>query len=306
MNPIPASATQRATASGPRSMRTPSASRTSALPHALVAARLPCFATRPPAAATTIADTVEILKLLERSPPVPTISIASALTVTRTTTSRSAAAHPAISSTVSPRMCSAASSAPSCAGVASPAMTDVIAACASSRVRVRPAATIPSASRASTEVLQHAHAVRGHDRLWMELDGLERQRPVAQTHHDAVVASRRDNELRRQRRRVDHQRVVARRQGRVRDAAEDPPPIVTHERGLAVPWLRGADHLRAERDRGALEPETYAQRRDATFGRAADELRRSSGDLGASRSRRDHQTIRPRVDRSGEIRIVGP
>src|SRR5438093_27432 len=45
MNPRPTSATHRATSSGPRSMRTPSASSTSALPEALEAARWPCLAT---------------------------------------------------------------------------------------------------------------------------------------------------------------------------------------------------------------------------------------------------------------------
>src|SRR5207248_4239027 len=210
MKPIRVSSTQQATPSAPRSIRTPRASSTSALPHALDAARFPCLATRPPAAAVTIALTVEMLKLLERSPPVPTMSIASDATVTRTATSRSAEAQPAISSIVSPRMCRAASSAPSCAGVASPAMTEDIAPRASSRVRVRPAAMMPSASRASKEVLQHAQPVDGHDRLGMELHGLERERAMAQSHHDAVVAARGHDELRGQRPLVDHERVIAR------------------------------------------------------------------------------------------------
>src|SRR5207237_183107 len=73
----------------------------------------------------TSADTVGMLRRFERSPPVPTISIAPSA-ATFTATSRSAAAKPAISSTVSPRICSAARNAPSCAAVASPAITDAI------------------------------------------------------------------------------------------------------------------------------------------------------------------------------------
>ncbi len=45
-----------------------------ALPERLDTERLPCFATRPPAAATTKALVVEILKVPALSPPVPTMS----------------------------------------------------------------------------------------------------------------------------------------------------------------------------------------------------------------------------------------
>ena len=55
-------------------MFTPSASRQSAVPHLLEAARLPCFATFSPAAAHTIAEIVETFMEFEPSPPVPTIS----------------------------------------------------------------------------------------------------------------------------------------------------------------------------------------------------------------------------------------
>ncbi len=71
MKPIPTSRMQRATCSGVASIRTPSPSSTSALPHWLVAERLPCFASRAPAAAATIAAAVEMLNELLLSPPVP-------------------------------------------------------------------------------------------------------------------------------------------------------------------------------------------------------------------------------------------
>src|SRR6266550_3307847 len=269
MKPTHVSSTQRATPSGPRSIVTPSASSTSALPQALDAARFPCFATRPPAAATTSELTVEMLKLFERSPPVPTMSIASPVTVTLTATSRSAVANPAISSTLSPRVCNAARSAPSCAGVASPAITEAMAERASSRVSVRPPATIPRASRASTEVLQHAHAVRGHHRLGMELHGLERERAMAKRHHDAVVASRGDHELRRKAALIDHQRVIASRLGRIGNSREDAGSVMANQRRLAVPRLRRSHDARSECDRRALQAEANAERPDPALGRLA-------------------------------------
>src|SRR5438105_12552134 len=280
MKPIRVSSTQHATPSGPRSIRTPRASSTSALPHALVAARFPCFATRPPAAAVTMALTVEMLRLLDRPPPVPTMSIASAGTVTRTATSRSADAQPAISSTVSPRMCSTASSAPSCAGVASPAITDAMAERASSRVSVRPAATATRASRASNEILQHPHAVGGHHRFGMELHRLERERSVPERHHDAVIAPSGDDEIRRKRSLDGHELVVPRRLGRIRDSGEQAPAVVPHEGGLAMPRLRRADHRCPKRDGCALEPEADAERRYAELRPLAHERGRPAGGLG--------------------------
>ena len=54
---------ERATASGPGSSGIPSASMRSAEPEREVIARLPCFATRAPAPATTKADSVEMLNV---------------------------------------------------------------------------------------------------------------------------------------------------------------------------------------------------------------------------------------------------
>ena len=57
----PASARQRARASGGRPIFTPKAASTSAAPEREVAARLPCLATGTPQAAVTIAANVETL-----------------------------------------------------------------------------------------------------------------------------------------------------------------------------------------------------------------------------------------------------
>ena len=53
---------------------TPKASNTSAEPQRELAERLPCFATRAPAAEATIAAAVEMLKVPLSSPPVPQVS----------------------------------------------------------------------------------------------------------------------------------------------------------------------------------------------------------------------------------------
>ena len=60
---------------------TPRASMTSAEPHFEVTLRLPCFATRTPAPATTSAVAVEILKVPLASPPVPQVSTSASRSV---------------------------------------------------------------------------------------------------------------------------------------------------------------------------------------------------------------------------------
>ena len=94
----------------------------------------------------------------------------------------------------------------------------------------------------------------------VELDALERQRDVADAHdHPVDLAHRGDAQLRRQRRRVDRQRVVARGHERRRHPLEEPGAVVGHLRRLAVDERRGADDRRPERRRHRLHPETDAR-----------------------------------------------
>ena len=74
MKPTPVSAMQVAIAPGFSIMLAPSASSTSALPDFDDTDRLPCFATRAPAAAATNIEAVEMLNVCAASPPVPTMS----------------------------------------------------------------------------------------------------------------------------------------------------------------------------------------------------------------------------------------
>ena len=122
------------------SMRTPSASSTSALPQVPLAERLPCLATGTPQAATTNDATVEMLKVPAPSPPVPQVSTAPC-EVSGTARARIARAKPTTSSSVSPRAAIAPRSAPIWAGVASPSMIEPMAAAASSSASRSPRAT---------------------------------------------------------------------------------------------------------------------------------------------------------------------
>ncbi len=102
--------------------RTPSPSSRSAAPHLLDAARLPCLTTGAPAPAMTMAAIVEMLTVLARSPPVPTMSTARSGTCTRTACASMLSARPVTSDAVSPLARSATAKPANCAGVASPLM----------------------------------------------------------------------------------------------------------------------------------------------------------------------------------------
>src|SRR5687768_8319820 len=103
MKPMPVFCKHCATCAGFSPMNAPSDSSTSALPDVLDTLRPPCLATRAPAAAATNIDAVEMLKLCEPSPPVPTMSTRCVLsgTSTRNANSRITCAAAAISPMVS-------------------------------------------------------------------------------------------------------------------------------------------------------------------------------------------------------------
>ena len=129
---MPASETQRATSAGSKSIRTPRASSTSAVPHCEEAARLPCLHTGTPAPATTNAAMVEMFTECDLSPPVPTMSIErdamSAGRSTRADALRTSASIPSSSTALSPLVRNPITSAAICADVASPSRTVRIAA----------------------------------------------------------------------------------------------------------------------------------------------------------------------------------
>ena len=135
MKPKPASSMQRATPSGSRSMRAPSASSRSAEPEELVAERLPCLATAQPAPAAISAAVVETLNVL-RPPPVPAVSSRSSRSVgTCAASARIVRASPASSSTVSPFVLSAIRNPAICVSETSPCMISASTSAVSSALR---------------------------------------------------------------------------------------------------------------------------------------------------------------------------
>ena len=124
---IPASSATSATRSDGSVSATPSASRTSAEPDLEEAARLPCLTTRTPAPAMTNEDIVEMLTVLARSPPVPTMSRDGPGTDSGRACASISSARPRSSSAVSPLTRSAMSRPAVWAGVASPDMICPIA-----------------------------------------------------------------------------------------------------------------------------------------------------------------------------------
>src|SRR3954451_11927488 len=237
MKPKPMSAMQRATASGTRSMRTPSASRTSAEPDSPVAERLPCLATAQPAPAAISAAVVETLNV-GRPPPVPAVSISSASRPvwTGVANARIVVARPTSSSTVSPLVRSAMRIPEVSTSEALPAMISARTAAVCSADRsVRDASASSAWVRTwlgTEEVLEQLLAVRREHGLGMELHADRRQRLVAHRHqHAAAVGGRLElvGEIL-----VHDQRVIARDRQWVREAVEDALAVVGDLRGLAV------------------------------------------------------------------------
>src|SRR4051794_27614421 len=237
MKPKPTSLMQRAMASGRRSMRTPSASRTSAEPDRPVAERLPCLATAQPWPAAIRAAVVDTLKV-GLPPPVPAVSIRSSRPAsTGVANARIVVARPTSSSTVSPLVRRATRMPEVSISDALPAMISARTAAVWSAERFLRAIRASSAGVRTglgigQEVPQKLLAVRRQDRLRMELDPDRGQRPVAHGHqHAAAVRGR--LELVRQVL-IHDQRVIARDGQRARQPGEDPLAVVGDLRRLAV------------------------------------------------------------------------
>ena len=138
-NPIPILSTASPIRSSGTSIRTPSASSTSADPARELIDRFPCFATRAPAPAATSAAHVEMLNVPRPSPPVPHVSTRPVIAPARPAANTGAAclriavASPTSSSTVSPFSRSALSNPLISSSAARPHKISSIAASASPR-----------------------------------------------------------------------------------------------------------------------------------------------------------------------------
>src|SRR5918997_75964 len=244
MNPMPASAIQRETSSGPSSISAPSASSTSALPAWLVAALLPCLATTTPAPRATNAAAVEMFMVPFASPPVPQVSTTPSGASTFWAKRRIARAKPTISPTDSPRTRKAVRSAAVTAGFAAPSMISSKARSASPAERASPAAAFLRVSRSKglklQEVLQEALAASREDAFRVELDPLDRQFLVPDAHDHTVLRPAGHHQALRHGLRLDDERVVARRLEALRQLFVHPFAVVKYLRGLAVDGLSRA------------------------------------------------------------------
>src|SRR4051794_17045671 len=237
MKPKPTSSMQRATASGLRSMRTPSASSTSAEPDSPVAERLPCLATPQPCPAAISAAVVDTLNV-GRPPPVPAVSIRSSRpVVTGVAKARMVVANPTSSSTVSPLVRRATSTPAVSTSEALPAMISASTAAVWSLERSwrdasASSALVSTALGIREEVLEQRLAVGREHGLGVELDAERRQLAVAHGHQHAAAVRGRLQAVRQVV--VDHERVVARDGQRVAQTGEEVAAVVLDLGRLAV------------------------------------------------------------------------
>src|SRR4051794_26866799 len=307
MKPKPTSLMQRATASGLRSIRTPSASRRSAEPESPVAERLPCLATAHPWPAAIRAAVVDTLNV-GLPPPVPAVSIRSSRPAsTGVANARMVVARPTSSSIVSPLVRSAIRMPEVSTSEALPAMISASTAAVCSALRSWRWASASSAAvriglGIGQEVAQQVLAVRRQDGLGMELDADRGERPVAHGHQDAA-AVRGGFELVRKGL-VHDQRVIARDGQRVGEAGEDALAVVGDRGRLAVHGQMPDDPA-AERLAHRLVAEADAEGLDARLGEAAHHLDADAGLVGRARAGAHDDAVvvslQQLVDRGGVV-----
>src|SRR5215218_1767193 len=293
MKPKPTRSMQCATASGRRSIRTPSASSTSADPDSPVAERLPCLATAQPAPAAISAAVVETLNV-GRPPPVPAVSTRSPRPAsTGVANRRIVRARPSISATVSPLVRSATSTPAVSTSEALPCMISASTAEVSSTERSsrdisRSIALVMTGLGIGEEVLEQPLPVGREHGLRVELDPFGGQLPVAHRHQDAAAVGGRLEAVRQVG--VDHQRVVAAHHERSGQPGEQPAAVVVDLRRLAVHGDVAHDRA-AEGLRERLVAQADAERRDAGFGQAAHDLDADAGLVGGAGARGDDGAI---------------
>ena len=168
----PISANSASVAAGGRSITTPSASSTSAAPHADEAARLPCLTIGTPAEAATMVAIVDTLTVCAPSPPVPTRSVTGPGMLIGVAKLSIDAARPDISAAVSPLARSATPKPAICAGVAAPSMISFMAHAVCSAVSAcLPISARISAGQLGVSIGQHLSAGSGRGgrpvRAWL-------------------------------------------------------------------------------------------------------------------------------------------
>src|SRR5271163_101991 len=107
-------------------------------------------------------------------------------------------------------------------------------------------------------------ALKRQNRFGMKLHAFDGVLFVSQTHHFVFCRARADFERRRNRRRIDQQRMIAHRVEGTWNSCEDRFAVVNYRRGLAVHQPIRAHDLTAECLADALQAETDAENRNLT------------------------------------------
>src|SRR5574343_868689 len=303
MKPMPVCATEAAMRSGERLRLAPSASITSALPDLLLTLRPPCLAVLALAAAATNIEQVEMLKVCEPSPPVPTMSTRCVVSATCTLVenSRMTCAAAVISPMVSfftrkPVMMAAVMT-----GESSPFMimrircsisSWKISRCSIARCRASWAVMgLAVSDSTNQEIFQHGVAVLGQDGFGVELHPLDVELSVAHAHDLAVVGPGGDLQAGRAALALDGQRVVTVDGELFGQAGEHAFLRGGDDAGLAVHLHLRPHDLAAKGRADTLVSEANAQDRQFA-GKVLDGGDRDAGFGRRAGAGRDHQTVR--------------
>ena len=155
------------------------------------------------------------------------------------------------------------------------------------------------------EVRDQVGAVLGQDRLGVELHALERQRPVPDPHHHALVV-----DVAGPGRRLEHvgqpdrrERVVADGGEALRHAGEDAPAVVLDPGHLAVRRRVPVDRSAVRRDE-ALHAEADAEHRHRAVGEHLAADREVGGDVGVAGPGREHDVGVPEQVLEGGLVVL--
>ena len=125
----------------------------------------------------------------------------------------------------------------------------------------------------------------------MELHTLDRVMAMPQAHDQPVFRLGRDLEHVGHGVTVDDERVIARCGERVRESREHARAVVTDLRRLAVHHHRCPHDISAVELADALQPETYAENRNAPLAEMTDGVVRQAGVARTARARRDQHRV---------------
>ena len=137
-------------------------------------------------------------------------------------------------------------------------------------------------------------AMFGRNAFWMELDAVDRQRRVPETHDMPVLARRIDDQLGRNI--LDDQRVIARRREGRWEPGEEPAPVMRYLRCFPV-HQPAAHDAPAEMLPDRLMAKADSEQGLARLGTGRDKIEADACLIGRARAGRDEEGLRAGRDR---------